>query len=106
MKNLKRVLPMLLVLVMVFALAAGTTAFAAGETVKIICPYGAGGVADLVTREYAKAANNVQSDYNFIVENLTGGDGFVAWTFSSWATASATESTLLPSMTPKKSISI
>jgi len=78
MKNLKRVLPMLLVLVLVFALAAGTTAFAAGETVKIICPYGAGGVADLVTREYAKAANNVQSDYNFIVENLTGGDGFVA----------------------------
>ena len=77
MKNLKRVLPMLLVLVLVFALAAGTTAFAAGETVKIICPYGAGGVADLVTREYAKAANNVQSDYNFIVENLTGGDGFV-----------------------------
>ncbi len=75
MKNLKRVLPMLLVLVLVFALAAGTTAFAAGETVKIICPYGAGGVADLVTREYAKAANNVQSDYNFIVENLTGGDG-------------------------------
>ena len=41
MKNLKRVLPMLLVLVLVFALAAGTTAFAAGETVKIICPYGA-----------------------------------------------------------------
>ena len=36
MKNLKRVLPMLLVLVLVFALAAGTTAFAAGETVKII----------------------------------------------------------------------
>ena len=78
MKNLKRVLPMLLALIMVFALCAGTSAFAAGETVKIICPYGAGGVADLVTREYAKAANNVQSDYNFIVENLTGGDGFVA----------------------------
>ena len=77
MKNLKRILPMLLALVMVFSLVIGTSAYAA-ETVKVICPYGAGGVADLVTREYAKAANNVQSDYNFIVENLTGGDGFVA----------------------------
>ena len=78
MKNLKRVLPMLLALILVFTVFAGATAFAAPVTVKIICPYGAGGVADLVTREYAKAANNVQSDYNFIVENLTGGDGFVA----------------------------
>ena len=77
MKNLKRVLPLLLALMLMFTLFAGTSAFAA-ETVKIYCPYGAGGVADLVTREYAKAANNVQSDYNFIVENLTGGDGFVA----------------------------
>ena len=78
MKTLKRTLPLLLALIMAFCLFAGTSAFAAGETVKIICPYGAGGVADLVTREYAKAANNVQSDYNFVVENLTGGDGFVA----------------------------
>ena len=77
MKNLRRILPMLLAFVMVFAMVIGTSAYAA-ETVKVICPYGAGGVADLVTREFAKAANNVQSDYNFIVENLTGGDGFVA----------------------------
>ena len=77
MKNLKRVLPLLLALMLMFTLFAGTTAFAA-ETVKVICPYGAGGVADLVTREYAKAANKVQSDYNFVVENLTGGDGFTA----------------------------
>ena len=77
MKNLKRILPLMLALMLMFTLFAGTSAFAA-ETVKIICPYGAGGVADLVTREYAKATNTVQSDYNFIVENLTGGDGFVA----------------------------
>lgn len=104
---MKRTLSLLLAMVMVLALAAcgggaqtpaadpstststGTDATStdatpapassgSGTTVKIICPYGAGGVADLVTREYAKAANNVQSDYNFIVENLTGGDGFVA----------------------------
>ena len=77
MKNLKRILPLMLALMLMFTLFAGTSAFAA-EDVKIICPYGAGGVADLVTREYAKAANSVQSDYNFVVENLTGGDGFVA----------------------------
>ena len=77
MKNLKRILPLMLALMLMFTLFAGTSAFAA-EDVKIICPYGAGGVADLVTREYAKAANSVQADYNFVVENLTGGDGFVA----------------------------
>ena len=52
--------------------AAGT------ETVKIICPYGVGGVADLIGRKFAEVANSIQSDYNFICENMTGGDGFVA----------------------------
>lgn len=52
-------------------------------TVKIICPYGAGGIADLVGRKYAEVANKVQSDYTFVVENLTGGDGFAANTFFS-----------------------
>ena len=52
-----------------------------GETVKIICGYGAGGTADLVARTYAKTANSIQSDYNFVVENMTGGDGFAAATF-------------------------
>ena len=52
-----------------------------GETVKIICGYGAGGTADLVARTYAKTANTLQSDYNFVVENMTGGDGFAAATF-------------------------
>lgn len=54
-----------------------------GETVKIICGYGAGGTADLVARTYAKTANTLQSDYNFVVENMTGGDGFAAATFFS-----------------------
>lgn len=85
----KRTLALVLALVMAFALCAcGTTpatnepaqndAPAGTETVKIICPYGAGGVADLIGRKFAEVANGIQSDYNFIVENMTGGDGFVA----------------------------
>lgn len=54
-----------------------------GETVKIICGYGAGGTADLVARKYAQTANAVQGNYNFIVENMTGGDGFAAATYFS-----------------------
>ena len=49
-----------------------------GETVKILCGYGVGGTADLVARKYAQVANQIQSKYNFIVENMTGGDGFAA----------------------------
>ncbi len=52
-----------------------------GETVKIICGYGVGGTADLVARQYAKVANSIQGNYNFIVENMTGGDGFAAATY-------------------------
>ena len=49
-----------------------------GQTVTIICPYGVGGTADLVGRKYAQVANTIQSDYNFVVNNMTGGDGFAA----------------------------
>lgn len=55
----------------------------AGGTVKIICPYGAGGIADLVGRKWAEVANSVQNNYTFVVENMTGGDGFAANTFFS-----------------------
>lgn len=103
----KRLVCLVLALVMVLALAAcgsaaapaassapaapAATAEAAPEkpasggatTVKIICPYGAGGIADLVGRKYAEVANKVQSDYTFVVENMTGGDGFAANTFFS-----------------------
>ena len=93
----KRLVCLIMALVMILALAAcstggtpaaeGNSSEAAsngsGETVKIICPYGAGGVADLAARKYAEVANKVQSDYNFIVENMTGGDGFAANTFFS-----------------------
>lgn len=48
-----------------------------GSTIKIICPYGVGGTADAIARKYALVANK-HSDYNFIVENMTGGDGFQA----------------------------
>ena len=82
--------------------AAGTTAAAAesaegtaedagngGETIKIICPYGVGGTADIVARKYAQVANQKQSKYNFIVENMTGGDGFAAATYFADEDASA-----------------
>lgn len=59
-----------------------------GETVKIICGYGAGGTADLLARKYAETANKIQGDYNFVVENMTGGDGFAAATFFSEEDAS------------------
>lgn len=48
-----------------------------GETIKIVCPYGVGGTADAIARKYALVANK-HSNYNFIVENMTGGDGFQA----------------------------
>lgn len=51
------------------------------ETVKIICGYGVGGTADLVARKYAQVANELFPEYNFIVENQTGGDGFAAATY-------------------------
>lgn len=90
---MKKILALILALVLCFGLVAcgGGSSDAAGSddaavsggTVKIICPYGVGGIADLTARKYAEVANKVQSDYTFIVENLTGGDGFAAQTFFS-----------------------
>ena len=51
------------------------------ETVKIVCGYGVGGTADLVARKFAMVANRLHPEYNFIVENMTGGDGFAAATY-------------------------
>ncbi|ONI38622.1 hypothetical protein AN639_07535 [Candidatus Epulonipiscium fishelsonii] len=50
-------------------------------TIKIICPYGVGGTADLIARKYALVAGDLFPDKNFIVENKTGGDGFAAATY-------------------------
>lgn len=49
-----------------------------GGVIKIICPYGVGGTADAIARKYALVAGKVRPEYNFIVENMTGGDGFAA----------------------------
>lgn len=59
------------------ASTAGSTAASeepsnGGETIKIICPYGVGGTADIVARKYGQVANQTQKKYNFIVENMTG----------------------------------
>ncbi|MGL5191445.1 MAG: tripartite tricarboxylate transporter substrate-binding protein [Cetobacterium sp.] len=48
------------------------------ETVKIIVPYGAGGTADAIARKYGKIATENFPEYEFVAENKTGGDGFVA----------------------------
>lgn len=58
--------------------ASSVSAGGGGETVKIICPYGVGGTADAIARKYALVAGKVHPEYNFIVENMTGGDGFSA----------------------------
>lgn len=104
----KRVLAGMMAAVMALGLAgcgssgsaAGTTAAAGGqttttaagaetgkaaksgsaETVKIICPYGVGGTADIIARKFAEVASKVHPEYNFIVEQQTGGDGFAAAT--------------------------
>ena len=56
----------------------GQASGGSGETIKIICPYGVGGTADAIARKYALVAGKVHPEYNFIVENMTGGDGFSA----------------------------
>lgn len=65
--------------------SGGTTPTPSGktETVKIICPYGVGGTADAIARKYALVAGELYPEYNFIVENMTGGDGFAAATYFS-----------------------
>lgn len=68
---------------MVLALSAcvfAAPAVGSGEVVKIICPYGVGGTADVLARKYADVATKLHPEYNFIVEQLTGGDGFAAAT--------------------------
>lgn len=47
------------------------------EVVKIICPYGVGGTADAIARKFGKVAGGLYPEYEFVVEQKTGGDGFV-----------------------------
>lgn len=71
------------------ASAGISSAFAKkAETIKIICPYGVGGTADAIARKYAEVANKLHPEYNFIVEQKTGGDGFAAAQFFSEEKAS------------------
>ncbi|OON93633.1 MAG: hypothetical protein ATN31_05610 [Candidatus Epulonipiscioides saccharophilum] len=60
-------------------------------TVRIICPYGVGGTADLIARKYALVAGELYPDKNFIVENMTGGDGFAAATYFTELDADTTD---------------
>ena len=80
----KRILALLAAMAMSLSLVAcgakPETPAPGTETVKIICGYGVGGTADLIARTFAQTANENQSKYNFIVENVLGGDGFAAAT--------------------------
>lgn len=101
---MKKILKVVLVLALVFSLVLSTTACQKDvevatteaavtteapatteaakpvkkEVVKIICPYGVGGTADAIARKYGKVAGDLYPEYEFVVENKTGGDGFVA----------------------------
>lgn len=57
---------------------AAPASSSSGETIKIICPYGVGGTADAIARKFALVAGKVRPEHTFIVENMTGGDGFSA----------------------------
>jgi tripartite-type tricarboxylate transporter receptor subunit TctC len=47
------------------------------EVIKIIVPYGVGGTADAIGRRYGMVAGKLYPEYEFVVEQKTGGDGFV-----------------------------
>ncbi len=61
------------------------------KTVKLICPYGVGGTADAILRKYALIAGKHYPEKDFIVENMTGGDGFAAITHYSELPVDTTE---------------
>ncbi|NDL67002.1 tripartite tricarboxylate transporter substrate-binding protein [Anaerotalea alkaliphila] len=82
---MKKVVKSMLVFVLLFSFLAVATGCRSEsgaprrkEVVKIICPYGVGGTADAIARKYAKVAGDLYPEYDFIVEQKTGGDGFVA----------------------------
>ena len=89
MKNLKMGLVLITAILLMFV-AVGcqqnessegaetkTSSSGSREVVKVIVPYGVGGTADAIGRKYAQVANGLYPDYNFVVEQRTGGDGFV-----------------------------
>lgn len=71
--------------------ATGDAGKGSGSVIKIICPYGVGGTADAIARRYALVAGRLYPDYQFIVENKTGGDGFAAATYYAELDPSTTE---------------
>ena len=75
---MKKIIALVLALIMVFTLCACGKKT---ETIKVLIPYGVGGTADVVTRKFAEVANKIQTKYNFVCEQMTGGDGFAATTY-------------------------
>ncbi|OON91837.1 MAG: hypothetical protein ATN33_00770 [Epulopiscium sp. Nele67-Bin001] len=94
---MKKFISILLLGAMSLSLAACSTAdsdsssLSSSGTIRIICPYGVGGTADLIARKYALVAGSLFPDKTFIVENMTGGDGFSAATYYSELNPSTTD---------------
>jgi len=57
--------------------AAATGTIMQSGTIRIITPFGVGGTHDATTRRFAHVANRLFPQYNFIIDNMTGGDGFL-----------------------------
>jgi len=68
----------------------GSTIMESG-TIRIIAPYGVGGTADAIARRYAAVAGNHFPQFNFIVENMTGGDGFLGADFFAGSSPDTTD---------------
>ena len=56
----------------------GGTEITRGGTIRLLCPFGVGGTADAIMRQFAQIAGDIHPEFNFIVDNMTGGDGFLA----------------------------
>jgi len=91
---MKKILALLLILLLVVApLAAcnnggGGGGAAAndpwdGGTIRIICPFGVGGTADAIARRFGAVAGDLFPQFTFIVDNMTGGDGFLGASYFS-----------------------
>lgn len=79
-KGVKVLLVLSLVMVMLIVSTgcqAVTDLVRGREVITIICPYGVGGTADAIARKFALVAGELFPQYEFVVQQRTGGDGFV-----------------------------
>jgi len=88
---MKKILALLLIMALLVApLAAcggggggGSSDATEGGTIRIICPFGVGGTADAIARRFGAVAGELFPEFTFIVDNMTGGDGFLGASYFS-----------------------